>query len=79
MPAPCEDDLYERHARGETMPPRLPRDLHAALDALEGDVSLSEAVGVGFCEQFLTLKRAEWDVWSLQVSEWEMGRYADAG
>ncbi|OSZ71510.1 type III glutamate--ammonia ligase [Hydrogenophaga sp. IBVHS1] len=79
MPTPCEHDLYERHARGETMPPRLPRDLHAALDALQGDAALREAIGAGFCEQFLTLKRAEWDSWSQQVGDWELDRYADAG
>ncbi|WP_439589257.1 type III glutamate--ammonia ligase [Hydrogenophaga sp.] len=79
MPTPCEDDLYERHARGGPMPERLPRDLHAALDALAGDTALREAVGAAFCEQFLALKRTEWDAWSLQVSDWEMDRYADAG
>lgn len=79
MPAPCDDDLYERRARGAAMPAPLPRDLHAALDALEQDDALRAAVGEAFCAQFLQIKRAEWDAWNLQVSDWEMDRYADAG
>ncbi len=76
--APCADDLYERHARGDSLPPRLPRDLWAALDALSQDAALREAVGVAFCEQFLQIKRDEWAAWSQQVSDWELQRYADA-
>lgn len=58
-PSPCDHDLYLRHASGEPMPPRLPHDLPAALDALQADVALREAVGENFCEQFLLIKRAE--------------------
>ena len=73
----CEEDLYQRHARSEPMPERLPRDLHAALNALESDVGLREAVGEAFCANFLRLKREEWDTWSHHVSHWEMERYAN--
>jgi glutamine synthetase len=76
--APCEDDLYERHAMGDELPARLPRDLLAALDALARDAALREAVGPAFCAQFLALKHGEWAAWSQQVSEWELQRYADA-
>lgn len=76
--APCEDDLYERHAMGDALPARLPRDLLAALDALAADAALREAVGPAFCAQFLALKHDEWAAWSQQVSEWELRRYADA-
>jgi len=77
-PVPCEDDLYERQARGEPMPPRLPRDLCAALDALAADTPLCEAVGSGFCEHFLQIQRAEWDAYTRQVSHWELERYGSA-
>lgn len=76
--APCEDDLYERHALGDALPPRLPRDLLAALDALAADSALREAVGPAFCAQFLALKHDEWASWSQQVTDWERQRYADA-
>jgi glutamine synthetase len=77
-PSPCDEDLYERQARGDTMPPRLPRNLDEALTALEHDHSLVEALGSAFCQQFVKLKRAEWDEYSQQVSQWELQRYADA-
>ena len=79
LPAPeaIDADLYQRHAAGETLPPRLPRDLHDALAALRGDAILRDDLGEAFCEQFLALKRAEWDAYAQQVSEWELMRYAD--
>ncbi len=76
-PRPCRDDLYERHARGEPMPDRLPRDLHDALLALEGDAELRAALGEPLVAQFLSLKRAEWAEYHAQVSDWELERYAE--
>lgn len=75
--APCDEDLYERHARGDEMPARLPRDLWAALESLEADASLRGALGDAFCSQFLAIKRAEWTEYAQAVSAWELGRYAD--
>ena len=74
---PCNEDLYERHARGETMPARLPRDLWAALDALEANAVVRSAVGEAFCAQFLALKRDEWTDYVRTVSAWETARYTD--
>ena len=76
-PAACDADLYQRHAAGDTLPPRLPRDLHDALAALSGDAILRDDLGEAFCEQFLALKRAEWDAYAQQVGGWELARYAD--
>jgi glutamine synthetase len=75
-PAPCSEDLYERFAAGLPMPDRLPRDLGQSLDALDSNSSLTEAIGSGFCKQFLSLKRREWDDFSQSVSHWEFERYA---
>lgn len=77
MPQACDEDLYQRLAAGQPMPARLPRDLHAALDALEADAPLRHAVGDAFCQQFLTLKREEWSSYAQHVSAWELARYAD--
>jgi glutamine synthetase len=76
VPAPCAEDLYERFAAAHPMPERLPRDLRSALDALAADELLTEAVGPHFCQQFLSLKRGEWDEYSQSVSAWEFERYA---
>ena len=77
-PAPCDEDLYERRASGNAMPARLPRSLEEAVTALQADRALCDAVGAAFCTEFIRLKRAEWDAFNLQVSDWELHRYADA-
>lgn len=77
-PSPCEDDLYQRHARQEAMPARLPRDLREAIEGLEQDAVIREGLGTAFSGQFLQLKRAEWDQFALHVSEWELKHYAGA-
>jgi glutamine synthetase len=76
-PEPCDEDLYERFASGATMPARLPRDLFDALGSLEKDAVLRGFVGNSFCEQFLRVKREEWDQYQQHVSAWELDRYAD--
>ena len=77
-PAPCNEDLYERRAKGLPMPERLPRDLKEAIDALESNAYLVLALGPAFCAEFIQLKRDEWDAYILQVSIWELENYADA-
>ena len=78
MPAPqaCNEDLYVSQAQGCAMPPRLPRDLASALDALCADKSLIAALGPAFCDEFLKLKRQEWDEFHASISDWEFQRYA---
>lgn len=75
-PAPCDQDLYAVAAAGGNLPGQLPRSLQDALDALAADTALVNALGPTFVEQFLSVKRAEWDAFHLQVSSWEMERYA---
>lgn len=75
-PLPCEQDLYAVAAAGEALPAQLPRSLQEALDALAADGALSASMGQAFVDQFLAVKRAEWDAFHQQVSAWEMERYA---
>ena len=53
----------------------LPRDLHEALDYLEKDEVIREALGDHICERYLDAKREEWQEYIGQVSEWELNRY----
>lgn len=76
-PAACNADLYEQHANRGAMPAQLPRDLKTAVDALEADTVLIKLVGSAFCDEFVRLKRLEWDAFSAQVSPWELKKYAD--
>jgi glutamine synthetase len=77
-PAPVNEDLYERKAQGGVMPAQLPRNLGDALDALDADLVMKSTLGDAFCQQFLSLKRQEWNAFNQHVSEWELQRYADA-
>ena len=77
-PPAFDVDLYEQHAQGLEMPARLPRDLGAAVQALTSDSYLTRALGASFCNEFTKLKTSEWEAYNLQVSDWELQRYANA-
>jgi len=53
----------------------LPRDLHEALECLEKDPVIREALGTHIYERFLEAKGEEWQEYIGQVSEWERERY----
>ncbi len=76
-PLSCEADLYQLLEMGVSMPERLPRDLHAAIEALASNQSLRSLLGDAFCTEFIRLKRQEWDEYCQQVTDWELQRYAD--
>ncbi len=80
LPAPevCGEDLYQRYVQGLAMPERLPSNLQAALQALAADTALTQAIGGGFCDEFLALKTQEWHDYAQTVSDWELQRYAQA-
>ena len=56
---------------------RLPRTLPAALDELEADAALVEALGEPLVEEFVKLKRDEFDRYMDSVTEWEREEYLD--
>ncbi len=53
----------------------LPRDLNEACDELEKNDVIRSALGDHIFQHFLAAKRAEWDLYSSQVSNWEIERY----
>ncbi|MEJ2236866.1 MAG: type I glutamate--ammonia ligase [Gemmatimonadales bacterium] len=53
----------------------LPRDLHAALDQLEKDAVIRDALGEHIYQRFVEAKRQEWLDYSAMVSDWEVKRY----
>jgi len=55
----------------------LPRTLWAALDELEADDVLTEALGKPLVEEFLKLKRDEFNRYMDSVTEWEREEYRD--
>lgn len=56
---------------------RLPRTLPAALDELAADDVLREALGETLVEQYLEIKREEFDRYQHHVSDWERAEYGD--
>jgi glutamine synthetase len=76
-PEPVEEDLYEMEAgkKEEKGIGSLPASLSEALDALEDDEVVSEAIGPHVKENFLRAKRAEAREFQINVTDWELEKY----
>jgi glutamine synthetase len=55
----------------------LPQNLNEALNELENDKVLCDALGNGVISEFLSLKRMEWVDYMRHVSDWEINRYVE--
>jgi glutamine synthetase len=79
VPAAFNEDLYEltEAERAKLGMQRLPTSLRDALDALQKDTSLREAVGTQFCDEYLKVKRIDCDAQVHEDADWELNRYAD--
>ena len=53
----------------------VPPSLSDALDALEADQELVEAVGAELVAQHLAVKRTEWERFTGATTDWEMREY----
>jgi len=71
-PAPLEGYGYDT-----TRAALLPKNLPAALDALEADTELTDILGKDFTASFLTYKRDEVERFGRHVTDWEFTEYAD--
>ncbi|MBC9724202.1 glutamine synthetase family protein [Streptomyces sp. TRM68367] len=70
-PAPLEGYGYDT-ARAAV----LPTTLAAALDALEADTALTDALGKDFTSSYLSYKRDEVERFGRHVTDWEFTEYA---
>ncbi len=76
-PEPVDKNIYnmtleEREALGIHS---LPGSLEEALDELERDEVIQEALGDHIFSHFVRAKRIEWDIYRKQVHEWELDQY----
>lgn len=55
----------------------LPQNLGEAIDALEKDPVVKDALGAELASEFIALKRMEWVEYSRHVSDWEVHRYLE--
>jgi glutamine synthetase len=69
-PDPIEGDAY---ARADL--PELPGSLEAAIAAFGEDEALQRALGVGFCDYYVTSRAWELKAWRETVTDWERDRY----
>ncbi len=74
---PCTEDLFKLsltdiRLRGIEV---LPQSLNEAVDALQADEVIADALGDTLCDQFCQLKREEWTEYARHVSDWELARY----
>ncbi|HLI60760.1 MAG TPA: glutamine synthetase family protein [Solirubrobacteraceae bacterium] len=72
-PPPVAGDAY--HADPEIAGAPLPATLEAAIDALEQDAVLTEALGAPIVDTFLTVKRFEIQRYREWVSDWDIAEY----
>ena len=77
LPDPMETNLYhltpdERREQGIVS---LPETLGEAVDELAGSELMRRALGDHIFDAYVQLKRAEWDEYRIQLSQWELDRY----
>jgi glutamine synthetase len=77
LPEPMETNLYhltpeQRKERGIVS---LPETLGEAVDALAGSELVRRALGPHIFDRYVELKRAEWDEYRVQLTEWELKKY----
>ncbi|MEI8333859.1 MAG: type I glutamate--ammonia ligase [Chloroflexota bacterium] len=77
---PVEESLFEMDAArvAERGIRELPGTLGEAIDELEADTVVCEALGDHVLGHYVDAKRAEWDEYRTQVTQWEIDRYLEA-
>jgi glutamine synthetase len=79
-PAPMNDiNVYEltRDERKAMNIVELPASLREALNELDGDEMIKNALGDSLYTAFTRAKWAEWDDYRLNVMDWELARYLE--
>jgi glutamine synthetase len=71
---PSEEDLFESELARAGLT-TLPGTLKEALDEIDQDPVIQEALGPHVYEKFVDAKMAEWDDYRLAVTGWELDRY----
>ena len=75
VPAPKEENLYDLDAQKRNGLISLPGSLKEALDELEKDKVIRQALGEHVYRRFYHAKLQEWDEYRIQVTPWELGKY----
>ncbi|WP_436902268.1 type I glutamate--ammonia ligase [Halovenus halobia] len=78
-PDPVRENIYEfdEAKREEYGIETLPSNLGEAVDALEADEVIMDALGEHVSEKFVEAKSQEFEEYLVEVSEWEIDRYLE--
>ncbi|MEF8776402.1 MAG: type I glutamate--ammonia ligase [Haloarculaceae archaeon] len=78
-PDPVRENIYEfdEAKREEYGIETLPENLGGAVDALEADEVVMDALGPHASEKFVEAKRQEYEAYLVEVSDWELERYLE--
>lgn len=78
-PDPVRENIYDfdEQKREEYGIDTLPSNLGAAVDALEEDEVVYDALGEHIAEKFVEAKRQEFEEYLIDVSDWELDRYLE--
>ncbi|HEX9077850.1 MAG TPA: glutamine synthetase family protein [Anaerolineae bacterium] len=75
VPEATEENLFLLDNERRSQLQVLPESLKQALDALEQDEIIREALGAHICDRFISAKRLEWEDYRLEVTSWELAKY----
>ncbi len=75
LQASSEENLYLLENQRNLGLQFLPKTLDEALDALESDALIRDALGPHVYERFMQAKQAEWNDYQLEVTAWELNKY----
>lgn len=75
---PSEENLYLPENQLKQTLPMLPATLEDALNAMEEDKLIREALGTQVFERFVQAKRQEWDDYRLEITNWELNKYLNS-
>jgi glutamine synthetase len=76
-PQPITGNVYDMSARerARLKIKSLPANLAEAIDQLEKDKVIKDALGPHIFEHYVTAKRQEWSAYIAHVHPWELDRY----
>ena len=78
-PASVEQNIYDMDlaARKEQGIASLPENLYVALQELQKDTLIQEALGEHIYDRFVMAKTKEWESYSARVYDWEIDEYLE--
>lgn len=75
VPEATEENLYLLDVQRQAALDLLPTSLNQALNALEQDEVICDALGAHIRDRFVAAKRLEWQDYHLEITPWELSKY----